>query len=110
MDGLANPYITIAAILGAGLQGLLIDKLPLGMACTADPAEYSEGERHARGIKEKLPSNLDEALVELSGSSDMANILGNDLISSHVRVKRAEQELLGRMDPHQRREWMIERY
>ncbi len=110
MDGLANPYLALAAILGAGLQGVL-DKEPLTMKdCQKDPATLTERERDELGISERLPRSIDEALECLRLDTQLREILGGAVVDTYMIVKKAEGEMLLQMEPAKRRNWLIERY
>lgn len=109
-DGLSNPYLSLAAIIGAGVRGVL-NKEPLVMKdCTSDPAKLSADERRKLGIFETFPESLDEALDYLEGQEELSEILGETLVDDYILVKREENKMLLAMDPEKRRNWLIERY
>ncbi|KAL8870767.1 MAG: hypothetical protein Q9174_003264, partial [Haloplaca sp. 1 TL-2023] len=66
MDGFANPYLALGAILGAGLLGIN-SRLPLEEKdCPLDPAKIDPEEREEKwGITCRLPRTLQEALDAL---------------------------------------------
>ncbi len=110
MDGLANPYLALAAILGSGLQGML-DKEPLTIKdCLKDPAHLTEQERDELGISERLPRSIGEALKCLREDAQLREILGGEVVDTYLTVKTAEGEMLQQMDAERRRHWLIERY
>ncbi|HYH22926.1 MAG TPA: type III glutamate--ammonia ligase [Azospirillum sp.] len=84
-DGAVNPYLLPAAVLAAGLDGI---------ARTADPGPrldinmYTEGHKVTDG--KKLPLNLLDALRFLDGSTVLRETLGDDLISSFLKLKEGE--------------------
>ncbi|KAK4691745.1 glutamine synthetase, partial [Lecanoromycetidae sp. Uapishka_2] len=109
MDGLANPYLALAAILGAGMQSVE-DEEPLTMKdCLEDPASLSAEEREKFGIKEKFPKGIEEALDALEADKGLCEILG-PAADVYATVKRAENDMLKEMEPDERRNWLIERY
>ena len=109
-DGLANMYLAMSAILGAGLHGV-IDAEPLDMQdCSADPASLSQPEREELGITRLLPRSVGEALECLQQDTQLREVLGVELVTDYVRVKEAESSMLEKMDPDERRHWLIERY
>ena len=59
-DAAASPYMVLGALVRAGLEGIR-QKLPLPAILDRDPADYTEGERQALGVR-PLPSSLGEAL------------------------------------------------
>ena len=87
-DPACNPYLTFAALLHAGLEG--IEKgyeLP-------DPMEtnlyhLTAEERRERGIV-SLPETLGEAIDEFSSSDLMRRAFGDHIFSSYVKLKRQE--------------------
>jgi glutamine synthetase len=89
-DPACNPYLTFAAMLHAGLEG--IEKgyeLP-------DPMEtnlydLTADERSRLGI-EQLPETLGEAIEELAASELVLKALGEHVFTRYIDLKRAEWE------------------
>src|ERR671925_753099 len=87
-DPACNPYLTFAALLHAGLEG--IEKgyeLP-------DPMEtnlyhLTAEERRERGIV-SLPETLGEAIDELAASDLMRRAPGGHIFDNYIRLKRKE--------------------
>lgn len=110
MDGLSNPYLALAAIIGAGVQGVL-DKEPLSMKdCPADPAKISAKERKDLGITKQFPKSIDEALSCLEEDAELCANLGRSVVENYTNVKRTEDERLKKMEPEKRKNWLMERY
>ena len=110
MDGLANKYLALAAILGTGLQGVL-DKQPMmHKDCAADPALLDVEGRKKLGIETQLPKDFPDALQSLDKDKVLRNIIGEDLVNVYLTVKYAEMEMLDGMDPEKRRNFLVERY
>lgn len=110
MDGLANPYLAMAAVLFAGLDGLR-KKLALSWKdCSADPASLTVDERATFGVQEKLPASIHEALAALQDDESLCDMLGSSLVERYVSVKTAEATLLEGRTAEARRKWIIERY
>lgn len=110
MDGLANPYLALAALIGAGLQGV-INKEPLLLQdCLSDPSKLTEKERRELGITKQFPKSIEEALDCLGGSKVMRGVLGKEVVDVYVGVKQMENAMLEKMEPGRRRNWLIERY
>ncbi len=89
-DPSCNPYLTFAAMLHAGLEG--IEK---GYECP-EPMErnlyeLSHDERIERGI-EQLPETLGEAIEVLAESELVRKALGDHIFERYVELKRAEWE------------------
>ncbi len=110
LDGLANVYFALAAILAAGALGVKNkEKLTIG-DCGKDPGLLTEKEREELGVTEMLPKDLREALRELASDDSLVEVLGKDVVERYAAVKRAEMELLAGMKEDERREWVIQRY
>lgn len=110
VDGLSNPYLVLAAIIGAGLQGI-VDKEPLKMKdCRFDPSTITAEAREELGITKSFPKSIGEALSSLEADEQLRHILGKSAVETYLTVKRAESEMLQRMEPLKRRSWLIERY
>ncbi|KAI0386903.1 glutamine synthetase/guanido kinase [Hypomontagnella monticulosa] len=107
IDGLANPYFALAALITAGVEGV-VKKTPLTWGdCAGDPARYTEVQRKALGIEKMFPGDLREALKALQSDS-----FGLDpkFVQRYIDIKEAELALLEPMTPEDRRRWMLERY
>ncbi|HEV2769631.1 MAG TPA: glutamine synthetase family protein [Solirubrobacteraceae bacterium] len=87
-DPSANPYLTFAAVLQAGLEG--IEKgyeLPEPME--QNLYHLAPGDRRRAGIEE-LPETLGEA-IELTASSELVlRTLGEHMFNRYVEIKRRE--------------------
>lgn len=102
MDGLSNPYLALAAVIGTGVQGVL-DEEPLEMQdCIRDPSSLPAKEREDLGITEQFPKSIDEALHCLEENKSLREILGQPAVDTYVTVKRAESAILKEMGPDER--------
>ncbi|CAH0051615.1 unnamed protein product [Clonostachys solani] len=110
MDGLANPYLAMAAIFSAGIDGVELGQKLLWDECTEDPANLTEEQRKKLNITEKLPATLSEALESLEKDDALREIVGEDSVERYIAVKKAEMKMLGAMDTSAQRQWIIERY
>ena len=109
VDGLANPYLALAAVLGAGLQGVF-DSEPLTHEdCLDDPANLTSEQRHSLGITQQVPRSIGEALTCFKKSS-LRGILGDAVFENYLAVKETEIKTLQPMEPEFRRKWLIDRY
>src|SRR3954452_7353958 len=89
-DPSCNPYLTFAALLHAGLEG--IEKgyeLPPPMETNL--YDLTADERARLGI-EQLPETLGEAIEEMSSSELVLKALGEHVFTRYVDLKRAEWE------------------
>ncbi len=89
-DPSCNPYLTFAAMLHAGLEGIeKAYECPEPME--RNLYELSHDERIDRGI-EQLPETLGEA-IEILGESDLVRrALGDHIFERYVELKRSEWE------------------
>ncbi|KPM42042.1 Protein fluG [Neonectria ditissima] len=110
MDGMANPYLALSAVLSAGVQGVT-SKEPLAWAdCNDDPAKLSQEERERLNVRTQLPGSIDEALEALQEDSELTELLGRELVERYVAVKEAETKMLEAMEAENRRQWVMARY
>lgn len=112
IDGTANPFFAVAAVIFAGARGIADRERLEGVwgDCEMDPAVMSENDRAEMGVKEMLPASVGEALRALKGDKEMVEMLGEEVVERYVAVKKTEEGLLGRMGEEERRAWLIERY
>jgi glutamine synthetase len=110
IDGLANVYLALAAIISAGSQGVK-DKLELTLGdCLNDPARLSDEEKKTLGIKDMLPKDLESALQALEDDKGLTELVGKDMVVRYIKVKKAEIDLLNGMRAADRKHWIMERY
>lgn len=110
VDGLANPYLALSAIIGAGLKGVLDEKTLAMGDCQVDPAAMDKDQRKELGIEYQLPKSIHESLNCLREDKILREIVGQDVVETYLAVKKVETEMLDAMDPDERRYWLIERY
>jgi glutamine synthetase len=99
VDVTSNPYLALAAVLAAGLDGMDRNLDP-GGPTMVDPATLGDEERAARGIR-PLPASPDEALDALEGDGVLVEALGEPLVRTHVAVARAQAAMAGDLSPEQ---------
>jgi len=87
-DPAANPYLTFAVMLAAGLKGIE-EGYELPPEATNNIYEMTEAEREAAGITQ-LPTDLHDAIEAFSGSSLMREALGDHVFEYLIRNKQAE--------------------
>lgn len=110
VDGLANPYLALGAIIGAGIQGVQNGEPLTIQNCPSDPALLGESKRKALGICQRLPGSIDEATGYLSDDTQLRLVLGDPVVETYLTVKQAESDMLQGMEVEERRNWLIERY
>jgi glutamine synthetase len=103
-DPACNPYLTFAALLHAGLEGIEQGyELPPPME--KNLYKLSADERKERGIV-ALPETLGEAIEELAGSDLVRRALGEHIFGNYVKLKRQEwDEYRVQLTP-----WELEKY
>jgi glutamine synthetase len=93
IDGSANPYIAIGAILAAGLDGL-VRQLSLPPPLTINPS-VSAGQSGP----ERLPSTLGAAIARMQHSAVLREVMGDQFFDAFVGVRRSEEATLGSLSP-----------
>lgn len=88
IDSAANPYLTYALLLTAGLKGIE-EEYDLVDPTEDDVAELTDAERNAMGFK-PLPHSLGNALKIMEGSELVAETLGEHVFEFFLRNKRQE--------------------
>lgn len=87
-DPSANPYLSLAANLAAGLDGIKNDmKAPLPVF--SNVYNMTMAEKDEKGI-ESLPETLIEAIVELSKDKVLMNTLGEHAKAKYIEAKTHE--------------------
>lgn len=110
MDGMANPYLALAAVLNAGVRGILREEKLALKDCPLDPATLSPSQKAHFGISEMLPGNLTEALDALQEDEELTAMMGLDLVERYVSVKGVEIKNSESMYVEQRRQWVLSQY
>ena len=95
-DGIANPYLTLAALIHAGLDGIERGLRPT--IVSRDPAVLSDSERERYGLQ-RLPSTFEDALNALERDDVLAKFMGPALLKTYLGVKRSEILEVQNLDP-----------
>jgi glutamine synthetase len=93
VDGSANPYLALGAIVAAGLDGIERELDP-GQPLASNPHDLSESDRQQRRIR-RYPATLAESVSELERDNVLLNALGSERAHEFIGVRRAEWEDLG---------------
>src|SRR5688572_5041670 len=103
-DPSCNPYLALAAMLRAGLDGV---ERALDPGPPVNKNIYKMSHRERRHLRiDELPGNLSEALDELQKSDLMRDTLGPHLFEHFLAAKRAEWDsYIRHVSP-----WEVERY
>ncbi len=90
VDGMANPYLALAVILAAGLDGIKNTKDEDVLPPVYDNIfALSREQREAMGIL-NMPENLKDAIKELKADPLMYQTLGDHTFSKYVEAKEIE--------------------
>ncbi len=87
-DPSANPYLTLACCLMAGLEGIKEGLTPVE-AVNQNIYELSKRDKEDLNI-EALPASLREAIKETKNSEFMKNVLGEHIHTTYVSAKERE--------------------
>lgn len=87
-DATCNPYLTLAVLLAAGLEGIK-EKVEPPYESTVNSLNMTEEERKNNGIK-RLPESLGAALNAFKNDELIRKTLGDYAFSRYLSVKRAE--------------------
>jgi glutamine synthetase len=94
-DATANVYLALAAIIGAGLDGLKAKRPPTNIS--QDPDGISEVERNELGLRH-LPQSMDEALAKLDISA-AHRWFGEYLVTAYLACRREDLRQFGGSEP-----------
>jgi glutamine synthetase len=103
-DGSCNPYLTTAAVIAAGLDGVKRELHP-GAGHSINLYDLSPAEMREKGIG-ILPQSLSEAIDQFESDKVIRDALGDSLSEEFIKIKRAESM------EYQRHvsDWEINRY
>jgi glutamine synthetase len=99
VDVTCNPYLALAAVLAAGMDGLERGLDP-GEPTMVDPATLSDEQRTSKGLF-PLPASPDEALDALERDDVLVEALGEPLVRTHVAVARAQAAMARELTPEE---------
>jgi glutamine synthetase len=88
-DASGNPYLVLAATIGAGLAGIA-ENLRLPEPIEADPGSWSDEEREARGVG-RLPDSIEASVAAVQGSQPVRDALGDAAVGAWIAVRRADE-------------------
>lgn len=104
VDGSANPYLSCAAMLAAGLDGI-DNKIDPGARNSDNLYEVEEDELRRRGIG-FLPATLKEAIEQFAANGVIEEAFGSEYADYYVQVKQAEWQQYHQIVDH----WERNRY
>ena len=103
-DASANPYLMLAGMIAAGLDGIE-RQLDPGPDCEEDLFALSLGQIADRGIA-LLPQSLSDAVDALEADATVCGALGDTLTREFIALKREEQTAYSRHVS----DWELQRY
>ena len=87
-DPSCNPYLAIAAVLSAGLDGIK-NKIQPPPSTDKNIFEMTEEQRLEEGI-DALPGSLEEAVKEMKKSELVREVLGDHIFNKYIEAKSKE--------------------
>jgi glutamine synthetase len=94
VDGTSNPYLALAGLIAAGVEGVKTNK-PLGVRdCSAHgelgntAAEMGEEERERFGITQRLPLGWEEAREAFRGDGVLGEVFGEAFVRGYLNVNK----------------------
>ena len=90
-DSTSNPYIALAGMIAAGLDGI-DNKIDPGEPTQIDPADYSDEERERRGIR-RVPTSLRTALDAFKADPLFKELMPELMWRAYQAVKLTECEV-----------------
>ena len=89
-DSSANPYLSLGAVMAAGLDGVERQLQPgAGQRLDVDPSTLSPEQLASRGIT-RLPATLSEAVTALENDAVLMEALGPLLTTAFLAVRRGD--------------------
>jgi len=110
MDGTANAYVALAAVLESGMIGI---REGIQLECKdvqEMPASLSEDERRKLGVKKRLPLNRAEAREYLRADNGLRNFFGKEFIDKYLAVNELLATALSDEDHDKEVKKVVEMY
>jgi glutamine synthetase len=111
LDGFANMYFALSALLAAGLLGLAANEpfFP-EQDVKVNPSTMDEQMRAEFGITRRLPRSMQEAVTSLRADVPLNEALDPAFLKTYLYMKGEEAKMLGDMGEGERRVFLVERY
>lgn len=107
-DGTANPYLAIAAVISAGIDGIKGKMVP-PEEIMFDPQKLSKSEREERGIF-CLPRNLEEAISALKQDDYLKECFSSEFVDLYSQIKESELLALRDFSSKQISDYFLKKY
>jgi glutamine synthetase len=98
-DASGNPYLSLAAVISAGLAGME-DGLTLPDPIQVEPGRWTQAERDQHGVH-PLPSVPDEAIEAVESSAAVKAAFGDDLLGAWLAVRRGDADAANGVEPEE---------
>ena len=108
VDASANPYVALASIIAAGLDGIQT-KAQLPEPVDIDPGDFTDEQRAERGIA-TLPTSLNQSVAQLAADPVLCAAMGEPFAEAFLAVRRAEFEFMKGMSFDDERSLLLQRY
>ena len=95
-DATANPYLVLAGLLRAGLDGIATGRAAPPVVA-GDPAAMSEAERRSLGLA-RLPETLERALTALQADAVISGAIAPIALETFLGIRRTEMALVQGLD------------
>lgn len=110
MDGFANPYLALCALLAAGISGMKRGTRLSAGPCPKGADLLTPEEREKLGIRTLLPKSLSESLDVLISDTVICESIGQAIIEPYIAIKRGEIEQVKTWTEVERKNYLISRY
>jgi glutamine synthetase len=98
IDGLSNPYLSLAGILGVGARGIQegtkLDVRDVGEWEGRTAAQMNDDERKARGIVGRMPRDIVEARAAMRAGEVLRSVLGDRMVDSILNVNETLEKVM----------------
>ncbi len=108
VDPSANPYIALASVIAAGLDGVH-SGANLPEPVSQDPGDLTDAQRQERGIS-ALPTNLNQAVTQLASDSALTTAMGDQFAEAFIAVRKAELTHMRGLSFDEERRLLLQRY
>ena len=92
------------------MNGVDSRKQMVAKDCNQNPAHLTQTQLEDLGITEKMPTSLEQSLLQLEKDEMLRRSLDCRLIDDYVIMKRAEKRMIDEKDAKEQHAWLIERY
>ena len=90
VDGTANPYLVLAAVLASGSEGIATAKELTIKECGGEKtaAQLGEKGRGELGIRERLPLTCEQARLKFEKSSIVGSVFGEEFKRTYLNANK----------------------